>query len=147
MTHTTHVPVIGRPVVGARVCVCREPEASLQQSLPESLQTVCEQLKQNAQYAIDDIREVQYNKPDSKYYFLIKWLGFDENENTWEPEENILDTDLCSSLKLKSLGPWFTALVPQIESEPVQPLPPKPSPSAGDDAASPPDLDTDSEPF
>ncbi len=29
-----------------------------------------------------------------KRYFLIKWDGWNESNNTWEPEKNIIDTKL-----------------------------------------------------
>ncbi|VDP08580.1 unnamed protein product [Heligmosomoides polygyrus] len=36
----------------------------------------------------------------SKYVYLVKWLGYPDGDNTWEPEENLVDcTELLSIYK------------------------------------------------
>ena len=36
-------------------------------------------------YDVDGI--IDYNLKNKKY--LVKWLGYDESENTWEPRDNL----------------------------------------------------------
>lgn len=37
-----------------------------------------------------------------KRYYLVKWEGYDESENTWEPEENILDPKLIETFTVEA---------------------------------------------
>jgi len=39
---------------------------------------------------------------NGKYYYLIKWKRFSDEENTYEPEENILCTKLLLEYKAKA---------------------------------------------
>ena len=36
-------------------------------------------------------------KINGKQHFLIKWVGFPDNQNTWEPKENIFDKALIKN--------------------------------------------------
>ena len=46
------------------------------------------------QYEIERIRAIQFK--EGNYYFLIKWKGYPDSENSWEPKENLNETALAS---------------------------------------------------
>ncbi|KAI8977318.1 hypothetical protein BDF20DRAFT_874132 [Mycotypha africana] len=47
-------------------------------------------------YEVDTIRDHRMTKAGKRYeiYYLIKWLGYDEDDNTWERESNIFAKNL-----------------------------------------------------
>ena len=42
-----------------------------------------------SQHTVEEIRDSRESR--GKREFLIKWLGIDEEDSTWEPEENLLE--------------------------------------------------------
>jgi hypothetical protein len=46
----------------------------------------------NEEFAIEKIIGEKISDDDEKHY-LVKWLGYDESENTWEPERNLTETE------------------------------------------------------
>ena len=42
-------------------------------------------------------RILDHKKVRGKRFFLIKWSGWDQSHNTWEPQKNILDPLLISN--------------------------------------------------
>lgn len=41
------------------------------------------------EYVVEAIRDWRYNLREKKREYLIKWKGYAEHENTWEPEDNL----------------------------------------------------------
>ncbi|KAH0792166.1 chromobox protein [Histomonas meleagridis] len=43
-------------------------------------------------YKVEDIKG--HKKKGNKMYYLIKWVGYPDSENTWEPESNLSCPDI-----------------------------------------------------
>lgn len=41
------------------------------------------------EYVVEAIRDWRYNLREKRREYLIKWKGYEECENTWEPEDNL----------------------------------------------------------
>lgn len=46
-------------------------------------------MKEEGQYQVEAVRGWRYYYNDRCIQFCIKWLGYDESDNTWEPRENL----------------------------------------------------------
>ncbi|RXW12905.1 hypothetical protein EST38_g12947 [Candolleomyces aberdarensis] len=46
------------------------------------------------EYHVDEIVDAQYDKK-GKLWYKIRWMGFSEEEETWEPNESLRD---CAAL-------------------------------------------------
>lgn len=40
-------------------------------------------------YNVEQIRSKKFSKNMNRWVYLIKWAGYDTDESTWEPEENL----------------------------------------------------------
>ena len=40
-------------------------------------------------WEVDNIVDKRYNKKNNEFEYLIKWNGWDESDNTWEPIFNL----------------------------------------------------------
>lgn len=60
-------------------------------------------------YNVEKILQSRTNRKGKKEY-LIKWLNYPNEDNTWEPQENI--TDICPSL-IKEFEDGFKSRVKQ----------------------------------
>lgn len=41
---------------------------------------------QGEEYDVEALRDHRFVSKTGAYEFLVKWVGYDESENTWEPE-------------------------------------------------------------
>ena len=51
---------------------------------------------------LQDKRVSRYRKTENISY-LVKWHGYGMEHNTWEPAENILDSDLIKAFETKNI--------------------------------------------
>eukprot|EP01053_Blabericola_migrator_P001451 Blabericola_migrator_1__1450@NODE_1381_length_4673_cov_78_048198_g926_i0_p3_GENE_NODE_1381_length_4673_cov_78_048198_g926_i0NODE_1381_length_4673_cov_78_048198_g926_i0_p3_ORF_typecomplete_len336_score60_72Chromo/PF00385_24/1_2e10_NODE_1381_length_4673_cov_78_048198_g926_i019582965 len=40
-------------------------------------------------YSVETIKDMMQDCRDKQFYFCVKWQGYPEEDNTWEPEENL----------------------------------------------------------
>ena len=91
------------------------------------------------QYKVEQIRNHQYHRQSRTLQYLIKWWGYPESDNTWEPADQVYALDLLweyhkyqplESIKGKQNPPAKTAIhtitsskLPTIASQWPSPLP------------------------
>lgn len=47
-------------------------------------------------YEIEGILDIRYT--NKEYFFKIKWVNYNRNESTWEPEDNLIDYETAMDL-------------------------------------------------
>jgi hypothetical protein len=58
-----------------------------------------------------------------KLEYHIKWLGYDASHNSWEPQDNILDSKLTEAWRQSQQVRWFgfgIGLLPAVRSDCVR---------------------------
>jgi outer membrane protein assembly factor BamA len=50
-------------------------------------------------HGVDSIHDVKV--VNLKLHYFVKWTGYDVSNNTWEPEDHIMDPALINAFKLK----------------------------------------------
>lgn len=64
------------------------------------LMRVCEQISTSHEYQVEKLLDKK-DEPDEPYY-LVKWKGYPNSANTWEPVSNILSTNLIEEYESSS---------------------------------------------
>ncbi|KAF4991818.1 hypothetical protein FGRMN_7588 [Fusarium graminum] len=44
---------------------------------------------QDEEWEVEEIVDSQIDAATKKHFYLVKWMGFSENDNTWEPKEHM----------------------------------------------------------
>uniref|UniRef100_A0A6G1SMF7 Chromobox 3 n=1 Tax=Aceria tosichella TaxID=561515 RepID=A0A6G1SMF7_9ACAR len=60
--------------------------------------------EEEEEYIVEAIREWRYDATDRRKEFLIKWNGYPEEDNTWEPEENLNCEHILQEFKASLQG-------------------------------------------
>jgi len=61
--------------------------------------------KPDPEFDVEELRAKRVRNGKTEY--LVKWLDYEEEDNTWEPEEHILGKELVPTLEKKVVsGPW-----------------------------------------
>jgi len=58
-----------------------------------------ESLDDDEFYEVEAILGRKYNKRKRNYKYLVKWKNYSEDDNTWEPEENLSRVALDAAKK------------------------------------------------
>lgn len=58
--------------------------------------------KSSKTYKVECIKS--HRQEGNKTFFLIKWFGFPDSDNTWEPEENLFCPELLQDYKTKNFS-------------------------------------------
>lgn len=61
-------------------------------------------MSNNEEYVVEAVKGWRYHFDDQCIQFYIKWQGYDESENTWEPKENLNCPHLLAEF-IKNLPP------------------------------------------
>ncbi|RWR98698.1 heterochromatin protein 1-like protein, partial [Dinothrombium tinctorium] len=77
-----------------RNATIREPSSSGEQSLRASASSIPPKVSgtlsvSNDEYAVEMILAKRFNCKENRVEYLVKWEGFDHEENSWEPEGNL----------------------------------------------------------
>lgn len=59
-------------------------------------------------YGVDSIHDVKV--VNLKLYYFVKWTGYDVSNNTWEPDDHIMDPALINAFKLKFQSAHLAAI-------------------------------------
>ena len=57
-----------------------------------------------AEWEVKAIRAHRYSGRQKKLQYLVKWLGYPESDNTWEPAENLHADDLIQDYEHRWQG-------------------------------------------
>ena len=75
-----------------------EVESTLQNNLVKN-NAVVESLE--SEFVVEQVMDKRTNRRNGKVEYLLKWKGYDEKDNTWEPKDNLNCTDLIQIFEKK----------------------------------------------
>ena len=86
------------------------PTPAAQDSVPVSEPPIPDESDNDEQIQTDDNvyqaeKIVRHGMRNGKPQFLVKWAGFPDSHNTWEPREHLLDNDFSSGIFKTIPGP------------------------------------------
>jgi hypothetical protein len=61
-------------------------------------------------YGVDSIHDVKV--VNLKLYYFVKWTGYDVSNNTWEPDDHIMDPALIHEIALVDGSAHESPLIP-----------------------------------
>jgi hypothetical protein len=59
-------------------------------------------------HGVDSIHDVKV--VNLKLHYFVKWTGYDVSNNTWEPEDHIMDPALITAFKVKYAAAYRDAI-------------------------------------
>jgi hypothetical protein len=73
-------------------------------------------IKGKAEYEVEQIQNHQHFRHSHALQYLIKWKGYPESDNTWEPADNIHTPDLLKAYQRKHIN---TSMIRALKTIPT----------------------------